>query len=141
VSDGPSASGSCLCGAVSFEVTFPTLFCGHCHCTLCRRAHGAGYVTWFGVPRAQLRLESGDDLLTRYASSDHGTRSFCARCGSTLFFESTRHPDELHVVLANMHGPIDREPQLHVFFGDRPRWTSLDDRLPRLGGESGMEPL
>jgi len=35
--------GACLCGAVQFEVTLPTLGCCHCHCSVCRRFSGAGY--------------------------------------------------------------------------------------------------
>jgi hypothetical protein len=96
-------------------------------------------VTWIGVPPHQCRIDSGAEVLARYASSDHGTRSFCSRCGSTLFFESTEHPDQLHIVLANLRDPIDREPQMHVYFDDRARWTRVDDELPRLGGESGVE--
>jgi hypothetical protein len=141
MSDPASVRGSCLCGSVSFEVALPTLFCAHCHCTLCQRAHGAGYVTWLGVPRDQCHLESGAELLTRYASSDHGTRSFCARCGSALFFESTEYSDQLHIVLANLHGPIDREPEMHVHFGSSAPWTRVEDGLPRFGGESGMKQL
>ena len=39
------------------------------------------------------------------------------------------------------HGPIDRPPQLHVYFDDRAGWLDLDDDLPRLGGETGLEPI
>jgi hypothetical protein len=133
--------GSCFCGAVRFEVALPTLFCGHCHCSMCRRSHGAGFVTWFAVVRAQFRLASGSADLVRYASSDHGTRSFCGRCGSSLFCESSRHPDQIDIVLANMDGPIDRAPQVHIYFDDRASWVVADDRLPRLGGSTGLEPI
>lgn len=132
--------GSCLCGAVRFAVTLPTQFCGHCHCTLCRRAHGAEYVTWFGVSRGQIEL-TADRTLTRFASTHHGTRSFCSHCGSTLFCESTRHPERVDVVLANMQGEIDRAPGFHCYFDDRAPWARVDDGLPRLGGESGLEPI
>ncbi len=134
-------AGACLCGAVRFRAQLPSLFCAHCHCSLCRRSHGAGYVTWFAVPRAQLELDAGAAELVRYASSEHGSRSFCGRCGSSLFCESALHPDRVDVVLANMQGPIDRAPQLHVWFDDRADWVFADDGLPRLGGPSGMEPL
>lgn len=135
-------SGACLCGAVRFEVELPTLFCGHCHCTMCRRAHGAGYVTWFGAPYDRFGIVAGEGQLTRYQSSDHGTRSFCARCGSSLFCESTQHPGHLDIVLANMSGAIDRAPEFHVFFSDRADWVRLpDDGLPRLGGTTGLEPV
>jgi hypothetical protein len=94
-----SVSGACLCGAIRFQVRTPSLFCGHCHCTMCQRNHGAGYVTWFAVPRDQFQIDSGDDTLVRYASSEHGSRSFCGRCGSSLFCETTGHPNQIDIVL------------------------------------------
>jgi len=138
---GGRVTGSCLCGAIRFSVALPTLFCGHCHCSMCRRAHGAGFVTWFAVPRAQFRLDSDESALTRYASSDHGTRSFCVRCGSSLFCESSHHPDQVDIVLANMEGALDRPPQLHIHFDDRAGWVFAGDGLPRLGGSTGLEPI
>ena len=38
-----------------------------------------------------------------------------------------------------MKQPIDRPPQVHVYFDDRAEWTQVNDGLPRLGGVSGME--
>jgi len=136
-----SVPGSCFCGMVRFEATLPSLFCAHCHCSMCRRNHGAAFVTWFAIPRAELRILAGEDRLVRNRSSDHGTRSFCGVCGSSLFFETTQHPERIDVVLANMTEPIDREPQLHVHFSDRVPWLSVADSLPRLGGASGFEPI
>src|SRR5919201_2326820 len=103
--------GGCLCGTVRFTVTTPTLFCGHCHCSMCRRNHGAAYVTWIALLRSQLSIESGAEQLTRYESSEHGSRSFCSRCGSSLFCVSSLHPDIVDIPLANMDGPIDRGPE------------------------------
>ena len=136
-----TVSGSCLCEAVRFEVAIPTLFCGHCHCTMCQRNHGSGFVTWFAVPREKLTISEGSDQLTRYASSEHGSRSFCSRCGSSLFCESEKHPDQVDIPLANMQSPIDREPQFHFYFDDRADWVQVNDDLPRLGGATGMEPV
>ena len=136
-----ATSGSCFCGRVRFEASMPSLFCAHCHCSICRRIHGAGFVTWFAVPRAQLRITAGESDLVRFQSSDHGTRSFCGSCGSTLFFESTLHAERIDIVLANMDGPIDREPQLHAYFDCRAEWVTVEDSLPRLGGETGVDPL
>jgi hypothetical protein len=136
-----SASGSCLCGAVRFTVGLPSLYCAHCHCSMCRRNHGAAYVTWFGVPRAALTLDAGEKDLVRYESSEHGSRSFCGRCGSSLFCENTLHPDRVDIPLAAISGPIDRAPQFHVFFDSRAPWVKIGDALPRLGGKSGVEPL
>jgi len=133
--------GACLCGAVRFWIELQTQFCGHCHCSMCRRNHGAGYVTWIALPRTQFALEAGEADLTRYASSDHGTRSFCRRCGSSLFCETTHDPDRIDIVLANLQGPIDRRPEMHIYFDDRADWVFVDDELPRLGGTTGLEPV
>lgn len=124
--------GSCLCGAVEFHVQLPTLFCGHCHCTMCQRNHGAAYVTWFGIANGQLEIDKGTDALIRHASSEHGSRTFCGRCGTSLFCENTEHPDHTDIPLANMHGEIDRAPQLHIYFDDRADWVAIGDELPRL---------
>jgi hypothetical protein len=108
---------------------------------MCRRNHGAGFVTWFGVPYTQFRIVRGSSQLRRLVSSDHGTRSFCGICGSSLFCESTHHPEHLDIVLANMESPIDRKPEMHVFFSDRAPWVEVADSLPKLGGASGLEPV
>jgi hypothetical protein len=133
--------GSCFCGGVRFEITLPTLFCAHCHCSMCRRVHGAGYVTWVAVPYTQFRMLSGREHLKIYHSSDHGRRSFCDVCGSSLFCESTHHPGHIDIVLANLNGGIDKGPQAHYYFSDRIDWVTHDDTLPRFGGETGTEPL
>ena len=135
------SEGSCLCGAVRFKIEMPTMAVGHCHCSICRRAHGAGFVTWIIIMKEQLGLLSGADHLVHYESSPGSSRSFCRICGSSLFFEGPDYPGQAHVVLANMSEPIDRGPDMHVFFSDRADWIEVADDLPRFGGPTGMEPL
>jgi hypothetical protein len=134
-----SIRGSCMCGRVAFELVPPTLFNAHCHCTMCRRAHGAAYVTWTAVPYEHFQVTAGKDELVIYDSSEHGRRSFCRTCGSTLFCESTRHPERIDVVVANLLDPMDREPQVHAYWDDRAEWTRIGDDLPKLGEPTGDE--
>lgn len=135
-----SVPGACLCGEVEFSVELPTEICVHCHCTMCQRAHGAAFVTWFVVPTAQLTIERGADSLATYESSSHAVRKFCNKCGSSLFCESEHRAGHTDIVLANMKQPIDHAPQLHIYHDNRVSWTEAKDELPRLGGETGMEP-
>lgn len=129
--------GGCLCDAVRFEVRPPTLWCAHCHCTLCRRAHGAGFVTWFGAATDRAVIVDPDERLAWYRSSADSERGFCSRCGSTLFFRSERWPGELHIVLANVQGSIDRPPDAHVHWPDRVAWCAIDDALEKRGDGDG----
>ncbi len=139
--DPDGVTGACLCRAVSFTVTFPTLFFAHCHCRMCQRAHGAGYVSWIGVPAERFRIDSGEDALARFASSDHGTRSFCRHCGTSLLCVSSRHPDVVDVAAASLDGPPDRASMGHVWFDSHAPWIDVGDQLPRFGGADGMQPL
>ena len=131
--------GACLCGGVRFELTPPSRFCAHCHCQNCRRAHGAAFVTWAGFPEGQWRIAAGEDLLERYVTDTGATRSFCSRCGSTLFYEGPRWPGELHVALANVTDEIDRVPSAHVYVDHGARWWKITGSEPRFGGKTGME--
>ena len=134
-------TGSCLCGAVLFEIELPTLFVGHCHCSMCRRAHGAGFVTWVGVREDGFQITEGEEDLVHYRSSDHATRSFCGRCGSSMLCNDDNHENVIEITLANLHEEIDREPQGHAYFDCRASWMKVDDDLPKLGGDGGLNPL
>jgi hypothetical protein len=103
----------------------------HCHCSLCRRAHGAAFVTWAGFEQAQVRIDDPEQLLRWYHSTAEGERGFCSRCASTLFFRGTRWPGELHLVLANFLDPVDRAPQAHVYYDTHVPWYQVDDALPK----------
>ena len=123
-------AGSCLCGAVQFQFPLPTLWCAHCHCTLCQRAHGAGVVTWVGIEADSLQF-TRKDTLSWYASSVDSKRGFCSTCGSTLFFRSERWPGQMHIVRANIHGEIDRQPSGHAYYDAHVQWMTMGDNLPR----------
>lgn len=122
--------GSCLCGVVQFCYGAPSLWCAHCHCSLCRRAHGAGFVTWVGVDQERFSL-SFDKGLRWYPSSADSERGFCQVCGSTLFFRSKRWAGQVHIARANIDSPIDIEPTKHSYWSTHVDWLEFNDVLPR----------
>lgn len=126
--------GGCLCGAVRFSVTLPSKWCAHCHCRMCQRQHGAGYVTWVGFANDQFTLLSSEQDLRWHESSPGARRGFCSTCGSSLLFESKRWAGETHVALASLDGPIDRKPQAHVFYNSHVDWMPVDKSLQILKG-------
>jgi len=126
--------GGCLCKAVRFAVTLPSKWCAHCHCSMCRREHGAGYVTWVGFESTHFRLLSGVHHLTWYDSSPEARRGFCSTCGSSMLFESERWANETHVALGSLDGPVDRAPQAHAFHDSHVNWMPLDEALQVFNG-------
>lgn len=134
MADKKQVNGSCLCGSVAFLADLPSKWCAHCHCSICRKAHGAGYVTWVGFETAQVNFVQGEKKLTWYESSPGAQRGFCPQCGSTLFFRSERWAGELHIALGCLNDPIDRQPQANVFFDKHVNWMPIDTSLKQIDG-------
>ena len=131
MSAAATASGSCLCGGVGFVATLPSRWVAHCHCTRCRRAHGAAFVTWVGFDADRVEIRDPEARLAWHRAEGGGERGFCSSCGSTLFFRSPKWAGELHIVLANVDGPVDRAPQAHVYYDTHVDWVQLADDLPK----------
>ena len=127
-------TGSCLCGAVRFEVRGAIGPVDHCHCSMCRRSHGAPFSTFGRVRRDELQLTAGADQLTRYASSEGVFRSFCARCGSRLFFRHAALPEHEFVSIGSLDEETGLEPEAHIFAASKASWSRIQDDLPQHDG-------
>ena len=123
--------GSCYCGRVHYDVTAPALWCGHCHCSICRRIHGGPLVTWVGCAVDAVDISDPDHLLRWYESTPGADRGSCVHCGTQLFFRSVNWPGELHITRASIEGDCDLEPQGHAFYSSHVDWLTLGDSLPR----------
>ncbi|MEO2094586.1 MAG: GFA family protein [bacterium] len=134
-------AGSCYCQAVRYSARLPTRFVAHCHCDNCRRAQGAGIVTYAGFLDELFEIEAGAEFISDYTSDTGSTRRFCAVCGTTILFQGPRWPGEVHLLVANLAGELDRAPGAHVYADRAPAWCPIHDDLPRLGGTSGVDPL
>lgn len=120
--------GACLCGTVRYEIDGPFRNLTHCHCSMCRKHHGAPFSTFAGAPLAGFRWLSGEDNVARYQSSENGERLFCRTCGSVTPMQLPAHG----LVLApagNLLGDIGIRPQLHIFVGSKAPWYTITDSL------------
>jgi hypothetical protein len=116
--------GSCLCSAVSFELVVPPNAVSHCHCSQCRKGHGAAFASYGSVPRSKLRLLRGADSIKAYASSPTVVREFCRECGSTLFWSRLQgeYADWISVALGTLDTPILPKKQKHVHIDSAAPW-------------------
>ena len=74
-------AGACLCGALRYEVEGPFNNLMHCHCSMCRKHHGAPFATFVGASSKGFRWISGEGAAVEYPSSASGRRRFCGVCG------------------------------------------------------------
>ncbi len=135
--------GSCLCGAVAFEVHGPVHLLSHCHCSMCRKFSGAAFLTFARASRGLFVWTRGEDKVRKYDSSPGAVRCFCDNCGSSLPVTRT---DLINVLIPA--GTLDSDPMIrpafHMFVADRAPWFEISDRLPRMDSwptESNIETL
>jgi hypothetical protein len=124
--------GRCCCGFVHYRAGGAPSNETNCHCSLCRRTSGAVFLSWFTVPRTEFRFVGGEPA--RFQSSEHGTRTFCLRCGTALTFQSTRFPDEVDVTIGSLDEPERVSPKDDTHTDSKVAWVAVDDRIPAFAG-------
>jgi hypothetical protein len=122
--------GSCLCGGVQYQIDGEITLMANCHCSMCRKHHGAGFATFAGVKTAGFRWVKGEDLLARYESSPGHTRVFCRVCGSSL-----ADPDPASAEFFLPAGTLDDDPgarpAANIFVASKAPWLEISDGLPQ----------
>jgi len=123
--------GSCLCGNVRYEVRAFAKPALNCHCSMCRKAHGAAFGTYARVETKDFTLLSGANDIASYASSLEVTRTFCRRCGSTLQFIHAKRPSSFALALGTLDDDPGIRPSRHIFVGSKAPWFEVGDQLPQ----------
>jgi len=123
-------NGSCLCRGVEWEVTEPMELMGHCHCSMCRKAHGSAFATYVATPRKGYQLLQGAKFIARYESSPNHYRHFCSICGSCLpVADSTS--ERIFMPAGCLDDDPETRPLAHLFVGSKAPWHEITDELPR----------
>ncbi|OLF54743.1 GFA family protein [Pseudomonas chlororaphis] len=124
--------GSCLCGAVAYQLSSRPRALAHCHCSQCRKSHGAAFASYASVPRDDLRLLRGADSLKAYPSSESVLRQFCGQCGSSLFWSRNRgeYADWISVALGTLDTPFTAQKQRHIQVDAKAPWYRIEDAWP-----------
>jgi len=120
--------GSCLCGAVSFEVAGDLPGPDACHCTQCRK-HSGHYFASTDVAKSALTI-NGAEHVTWFRSSEKVQRGFCATCGSSLFWDPI-YRDKIGIAMGAFDSPTDTRLAMHIFVADKGDYYDIADGLPQ----------
>ncbi len=121
---------SCLCGDVVYEAEGEFKHMTHCHCSACRKVHGAPFATYVGVPTEGIRWIGGENGRTRYRSSPGLVRAFCSTCGSVVPTPEKGGPLTF-VPAGNLEADCGARPEVHIFTGSKAAWYTITDELPQ----------
>jgi len=137
--------GACLCGILRYEIAGPFTTMLHCHCSMCRKHHGAPFATFVAAAHSGFRWLTGEDAVARFQSSEQGARTYCRQCGSVA---PTLMPEAGLVIAAAgcLEGDLKIKPQAHMFVASKAAWYPITDSLPQhlgsppeLGGGMGLD--
>jgi len=123
-----SRRGSCLCGAVTFEVQGDLAGPDGCHCVACRKHSGHFFVST-DVPRASLAIE-GDQNITWFQSSQKVRRGFCSTCGSSLFWDPIGR-DWTGIAMGAFDDRTNTHVHVHVYTGEKGDYYDIADGAPQ----------
>ena len=124
------SGGSCLCETVRWRAHGKLDPVIHCHCSMCRKAHGAPFASYTGVAPKRFEWLSGEDAIVRYECSPGGERAFCRVCGSV-----TPYPfgdDHTGIPAGSVDdGAEELEVSAHIFVASKAPWHPIGDDLPQ----------
>ena len=123
--------GSCLCGAVRFEVAGlddPLA----CHCGQCLKQ--SGHVFAAARARKDAVVFDADETLRWYRASGEAARGFCGACGATLFWRADEG-DSIRVALGSLEAPTGLRLGRHVWVEAKGDYYDIADGVREERGE------
>jgi hypothetical protein len=129
---GDKHFGSCLCGAVRFEVEgdFEQFYL--CHCEYCRKDTGSAHAANLFSSTATVKWLSGESQVTLFnLPSTRHAKCFCSICGSAL--PRARLQEEPLVVPAgSLDSDVPVRPSAHIFAASKASWDEALEKVPML---------
>jgi hypothetical protein len=116
--------GSCLCGAIHYEVRGAFSHTSRCWCTMCQKQHGAACAPYANAAAADFHLTQGAAALAHYASSPGVDRSFCKVCGSNIAWQSSERADRIAVAMGTLDTPYEGQVTRDLYIESKPGWAA-----------------
>ena len=124
-----AVAGGCLCGRVRYVITGRLLDADHCHCSRCRRQHGAAFATYAGFNPDDFTWVTGEALAKVFETPSGAGWCFCRECGSSL--AGTVNGRITSITLGTVEGEPGIRPGSHIFIGSKAPWHEINDDLPQ----------
>jgi len=123
--------GSCLCGAVEYEITGSLGPIMYCHCSRCRKANGSAFNAVSAIPATDFRIVKGQEHLKDYRNDAGVHRLFCGTCGSPIIGKRESAPETVRVRIGTLDTPANAKVTAHVFVGSKAEWDDILDAVPQ----------
>ncbi|MDF0535405.1 GFA family protein [Shewanella sp. A32] len=122
--------GSCLCGAITFEISGDFEQFLLCHCHRCQKDTGSVHAANLFSTQAQLKWLSGAEKISFYQHPlTRHQKSFCSICGAAI--PTVLSQQNLLMVPAGcIDGKVPIKPQAHIFTASQANWAQECASIP-----------
>lgn len=132
-------TGQCLCGEIAYEINGELGPIVNCHCSLCRRWHGAAFRSRCTVSSRDFKWIKGEEFLSIYPLSETTIYTFCSKCGSNLIALYKDKPDYIGLPIAGLEQDPGNKPIAHIHVASKAPWYEITDDLPQYDDEPPKE--
>lgn len=117
-------SGTCHCGAVSFQLATTPQWLTRCNCSICRRL-GA---LWAHAEISEITIVCEDEATLRYSWGDHSLAFHtCRTCGCTTHWENLEPDKTSHMAVNCLMADPDEIATFRIrHFDGADTWKYLD---------------
>lgn len=124
-----TVSGSCRCGAVSYEIDVeddPPVYC--CHCLDCQKWSGSAFAEQAIVPENSIRVTG--PILRAEVTSWQGNQSIqyvCGHCHSRICSTNPKRPGIALLRAGTLAEADHLRPRMHIWIKRKQPWITLPD--------------
>jgi hypothetical protein len=126
--------GSCLCGAIHYEIRSELGTLYFCHCQRCRKANGSAFASNTQIPAESFFITQGEKFFKAFSTPAGVHRYFCAECGSPLISKRDSLPDIVRLRIGTLDTPINAIHKEHIYIDSKAEWDQILDDYPRHAG-------
>ncbi len=124
--------GSCLCGAIHYQITAEPLFTHACHCTTCQKITGTSYWLSMFVLAQDFEILTGTPTIIK-PPQEHGVakKHFCEKCGCNIYGTHSFLKNLVLPATGTFNDTSWFQPQAHIFIRSKQPWVHINDDVPQ----------
>jgi hypothetical protein len=134
MTQAPTITGGCQCGAVRFRIDGGLGRASICHCRMCQKATG----NFFAPLVTAKNLVWTNEQPARFRSSNKVLRGFCPKCGTPLTFEPDGK-EHIEVFIGALDAPEVAAPAIQLGLESRLSYVSGVSSLPTRSAEDAAK--
>ncbi|WP_087109948.1 GFA family protein [Parendozoicomonas haliclonae] len=125
--------GKCSCGSIEWKASAKPFIVLNCHCNTCRAMNGADYSPWVIFKSSDYSIISGAEHLHTYNATEHFSKCFCKKCGSTIHaVNNKKFPNHTYVSRGNITESPRLKTNIQVYTNNKVDWVELPKDIPEI---------